>query len=389
MTATCAAQTPTEAVETRPGASDAPLRAVFALPGLHRVNRGAEVALESVADELGALRGVQVMVIGSGTARPDRRYRFRHAGCIARERFERWPRVPLLRGECVYEELSFVPGLLRAYRSREYDLTVTCGYPYTNWVLRAKRGRARRPAHVYVTQNGDWPARQSGHEYRLFGCDGLVCTNPEYFARHRDRWRSALIPNGVDPRVYAPAEVDREARGLPVSRPVALMVSALIESKRVLQGIRCAAAVDGLHLVIAGDGPLRRQVDALGQELMPGRFQRVRVAGADMPDVYRAADVFLHMSQGEPFGIVYLEALASGLPVVAHDRETTRWIVEEQAVLVNTSDETAVVEGLQRALDMRTDEYVTQRRQLVERRFTWRSIAQQYVDFFRQVLDGR
>ena len=285
--------------------------------------------------------------------------------------------------------LFALPGLLGAYRSSDYDVTVACSYPYTNWLLRARRSGGRRPAHVYVTQNGDWPARGDNSEYRFFNCQGLVCTNPDYFERNRDKWRAALIPNGVDPDLFSPGQVDRSALGLPASGPVALMVSALIDTKRVLQGIRCAARVEGLHLVVAGGGPLHRQVDALGQELMPGRFSRLEVACHDMPDLYRAADVFLHMSQVEPFGIVYLEALASGLPVVAHDRRITRWIVEDQAVLVDTSDEAAVAEGISEALGMGADEHVTRRRRLVEQRFGWRTIAQQYVDFFRQALDRR
>ena len=40
-----------------------------------------------------------------------------------------------------------------AYKPRDFDLTVTCGYPYTSWLLR--RGwRSHRPRHVYITQNG-------------------------------------------------------------------------------------------------------------------------------------------------------------------------------------------------------------------------------------------
>ena len=71
-----------------------------------------------------------------------------------RERFERWPSLPYLRDHYGYEELSFAPGLLRTFSPRDFDLTVTCGYPYTNWVLRWRR-HGQRPRHVFVTQNGD------------------------------------------------------------------------------------------------------------------------------------------------------------------------------------------------------------------------------------------
>ena len=70
------------------------------------------------------------------------------------------------------------------------------------------------------------------------------------------------------------------------------------------------------HLVVAGDGHLRQEGDALAQQLMPGRYSRISLTAPEMPDLYRSADVFLHMSLLESFGNVFLEAMASGLPIV-------------------------------------------------------------------------
>jgi hypothetical protein len=66
------------------------------------------------------------------------------------------------------------------------------------------------------------------------------------------------------------------------------MVSALEEGKRVLQGIRAVAEVPGVFLVIAGDGPLRGQVDRLAAGLLPGRFLRTTFSHELMPVVYRS-----------------------------------------------------------------------------------------------------
>ena len=76
----------------------------------------------------------------------------------------------------------------RIYRPERYTVTMGCSFPFTNWVLR--RGQTR---HVYVTQNGDWPAFRKNSEFRLFSCDGIVCTNPDYYANQKDRWRSVLL----------------------------------------------------------------------------------------------------------------------------------------------------------------------------------------------------
>lgn len=371
-----------------PRGAGAPLRAAFVLPGLHRVNRGAEVALEAIARELARSQGCDVTLLGSGAARPDEPYRFVHVGCVDRSRFERWPKFPPLRSEYAYEELTFVPGLFHAYDPREYDVTLTCSYPFCNWLLRRGSWRAARPAHVYVTQNGDWPCHAAHREYRFFHCDGLVCTNPDYFDRNRARWPCALIPNGVDPSVFAPGPADRAAFGLPDGPPVVLMVSALIPSKRVLDAIPCVAAIPDVHLVVAGDGPLRDPVDRLGAQLLGARFQRLSVDRARMPDLYRCADAFLHMSLDEPSANAYIEALATDLPIVTHDRRVTRWTFEEQAVLVDATRPADVTAAIRRAIDVRRSGPRGPRRALAQRRFAWTAIAGEYAAFLREVVDA-
>jgi len=51
--------------------------------------------------------------------------------------------------EFAYEDLTFIPGLLMNYRPSDYDVTVTCSYPFTNWALRRPELRKRRPPHVF------------------------------------------------------------------------------------------------------------------------------------------------------------------------------------------------------------------------------------------------
>jgi glycosyltransferase involved in cell wall biosynthesis len=360
------------------------LRIAFALSGLHRVTRGAEVAFEEVAKKIALIRGMSVTLIGSGPSRDEVPYQYKQARCISREFFERWPRFPYVRDHYSYEELTFAPGLWRAFAPADFDITVTCGYPYTNWVLRSGR-RSRRPRHIYVTQNGDWMVECRDWEYRHFSCDGLICTNPEYFEKHKNRFPAVLIPNGVNPDVFSPGQSQRDELQLPAG-PLVLMVSALAHFKRVLEGIRAVAAIPGISLVIAGDGEQRDQVQKLGNELMPGRFKQIILPRAQMPSLYRSADVFLHMSQDEPSANAYIEALATGLPIVTHDRAVTRWTLEDQAVLVNTSDDQAVRDGIEKAMGLRDASHVAARRKIVERRFSWSSIAEQYCDFFSALV---
>src|SRR4051812_6492409 len=329
-------------------------RILFALPGLHRVIRGAETAFEAVAHELAQLPDHKVTLIGSGPTIPGRAYTYLQIPCTPRERFERYPSLPTLRTHYEYEELSFAKNLLSIYEPARYDITVACSWPWTHWLLRTRKTAGYKPKHIFVTENGDHMVRAQHREYSFFRCDGLICTNPEYYERNKHRFPTTLIPNGVDPTVFTDeASRDRAHYNLPDDAPIALMVSALIPSKRIPEGIRAAARIPTLHLVIAGDGQLREEIRRLGQDLMGDRFHLLQLPRNEMPGLYRCADTFLHMSLDEPSANVYLEALATGLPIVTHDRPVTRWTLEDQALLVNTEDSQQVTRALDQALSER------------------------------------
>lgn len=359
------------------------MRILFALPGLHRYDRGAEIAFISIATEIAKL-GEDVTFIGSGRERASRPYRFLQAASVPRERFEHWPSMPLLRGEYAYEELTFIPGLLRRYRPADYDVTITCSYPFTNWALRRPVLRGSRPPHVYVTQNGDWPAQSVESEFRFFGCEGLVCTNPEYYERNKDRWRCAIIPNGVDCTRFFPGPAQREEFGLPADRLIVLMVSALIPSKRVDVGVEAVSQIPDAHLVVAGDGPMRHAIDSAAAKALPGRFTRLSVTPEKMPLLYRSADVFVHLSMDEPSSLAFVEALASGLPVVAHDSPRMRYIAGDDEFLLNAEDPNAVARQVELA-SKSTPDLATKRSQRATT-FSWPNMALKYQQFLKEVV---
>jgi glycosyltransferase involved in cell wall biosynthesis len=359
------------------------MRILFSLPGLHRYNRGAEIAFISIASELAKV-GEVVTLFGSGPEREMTPYRYLRAASIRRETFESFPSIPGLRDECAYEELTFVPNFLLRYRPSDYDITIGCSYPFSNWALRRPVIGGVRPPHVYVTENGDWPALVRNSEYRFFGCEGLVCTNPEFYERNKSRWRCRLIPNGVDCDRFSPGASRRDDFGLPPDRLIVLMVSALISSKRVGAGIEAVSQIPDAHLVVAGDGPLRDTIEADAARLLPGRFTRLSVAPDNMPLLYRSADVFLHLSKDEPSSLAFLEAMACGLPVVAHDAPQLRWIAADNEFLLDTENPADVAGQIERA---RNAEPARRQRRLTKvANFSWKKIASEYREFLQEIV---
>ena len=366
------------------------MRIALVLPGLGRVQRGAETAFLELARSLHGRPGVSVEMFGSGNAGVGD-VPVHVIPCSAREKFERWPNFPAFRSDCHYEEFSFAKNLARSgrYHPRDFDVVVGCTYPHLNWFLR-RAGRHQGPRIVYVTQNGDWPCYNRSREFRFFHCDALVCTNPEFYRAHQDRYSSCLIPNGVDPEIFYPVEPNSPRsellRGVPKGR-VILMASALIPSKHVADGIMAAAGVPDSFLVVVGDGPMRKEISELAEQHLPGRHRLLgNVSRVMMPDLFRGADVFLHMSRDEPFGIVYLEAAATALSIVAHDSEIPRWILGDCALFADTQDLDAVAFRLSTALESKTGSRLgAEARRRVLDGWTWDAQADQYLDFFHSL----
>ena len=365
------------------------MKVLIALPGLHSIHRGAEVAFESLAPKLSELGGFEVTLAGSGTPVSGRHYRFLQTPMISRDCFGKFPKFPPLRSEIRWEEMTFAWGLRKHVRSEHPDITVTCSYPFVSWVLRGmKNQNGKRSQHVFVTQNGDHPAYRSNSEFRWFHCDGLVCTNPGFHEAHKREWNSKLIPNGVNLTRFKPGEDARADLGLPTDKKIVLMASALIPSKNVTVGVRAVALLDDVTLAIAGDGPSRDGVDELARELLPERYIRMNLSPDRMPAFYRSGDVFLHLSREESFGNVYIEAMACGTPVVAHDYSTTHWILGNHASLLDTSEPRIIATALQDVLQGPVADKKALH-QVIAERFSWDAIANQYAGFFEELEEQK
>lgn len=140
------------------------------------------------------------------------------------------------------------------------------------------------------------------------------------------RTPATVIPTGIEPARFTPGEGARfRARfGIPERRPVLVHVSRLAFEKNidfVLRAmVRVRARVPDVLLVIAGDGPARRQLASLGQSL--GLADNLLFTGyldrdGSLEDCYCAGAALVFASRTETQGLVLLEAMAMGVPVVS------------------------------------------------------------------------
>jgi glycosyltransferase involved in cell wall biosynthesis len=130
------------------------------------------------------------------------------------------------------------------------------------------------------------------------------------------------LPNGVDLTVHRPVGEQERASlraqlGLPARGFVGAFVGRLHPVKDVDTLLAAAARVGELTLVVVGDGPDRMRLEARARALDLDSRVRFQGLSSRVPDVLRAADVFLLSSHGEGMSNALLEAMACGLPCLA------------------------------------------------------------------------
>jgi glycosyltransferase involved in cell wall biosynthesis len=189
------------------------------------------------------------------------------------------------------------------------------------------------------------------------------------------------IANGVDLKEFNP-KVRPVKLGL--ERPVVLCVGALVPSKRIELAIRAVARMKKGSLVVLGAGELRPKLASLGYRLLgEKRFLLAQVSHEEMPGYYVAADVFtLPTVASESFGIVYVEAMASGCPVVAPDDEIRREIVGEAGLFVDVTNVDVYTRELEEA-ELRKWGGLPRKQ---AKKFGWEKVARGYEELFKQLV---
>jgi glycosyltransferase involved in cell wall biosynthesis len=196
---------------------------------------------------------------------------------------------------------------------------------------------------------------------------------------------------GVDTYLFHPAKRSLEMRfrltGGRLDRPVALYVGRLSPEKNleVLRGI--SDALPGLRLALVGDGPARAKLERsfAGRPVQFLGFLR----GEELATAFASADLFVMPSTTETLGFVVLEAMSSGLPVVAARAGGIPDLVQdgENGLLYDPAEPAAAAKAVAELLShpgKRLD-LAEQARRSAER-CTWEQETRQLVDEYRKAI---
>ncbi len=194
-----------------------------------------------------------------------------------------------------------------------------------------------------------------------------------------------VIPNGVDTALFQPGEGAQRP-------PTVLTVARLIPRKDVATAVRAAALLAGgfenLRWIVVGDGPLESPLRSLAESLgVADRVEMRRyVPREEMPAVYRSADVFVLTSSREGMSNTILEALASGLPVVA-SREALSGIDFSAARIAATGDAEGVAKEVRALLaDGEARREAGTAARSAAGRYTWSATARMLYGMYERVL---
>lgn len=160
---------------------------------------------------------------------------------------------------------------------------------------------------------------------------------------------------GVDSHRFSPGKRDYEVRKSFGIKPddIVMTYAGRIANEKNLQMLMNAwqqlEEFDHVHLLFVGDGPLRTKLEAMNTKRTIFAGYRY---GEELASIYASSDIFVFPSLSETFGNVVLEAMASGLPVVAYKVQGPKDIVQDKVngLLVNDVSAEALARAMRKML---------------------------------------
>jgi len=260
------------------------------------------------------------------------------------------------------------------------------------------KNKYRKPVVTTIHENGDRFDQEVRMDHPLIntawsGADALIRVNRKdvpILKRYNEQVYS--IPNGFSPAFHPiDTAVAREQLGLPGDARVVFTLGNLIKRKGfnyLIDAMECVCSQrDDVICFIGGAGPEEGNLQGQIDQLRLG--EKVRLLGSVPSDILplwmNACDLFVLPSLSESFGVVQIEALACGKPVVsARNRGSEEVIIsDEYGLLVKSADSKDLGEMILVALDR---EWGREAILAYAEQFTWKNVAKEIMGMYARVL---
>lgn len=208
-----------------------------------------------------------------------------------------------------------------------------------------------------------------------------------------------VIPNGIDCKLYTSSDI-RPFPEFNDDRPNLLYVGRMDKRKGFRHLLRAYRHIKPkfpeVRLLVVG----AYQPEEVASFVSYARYHRLddihfigKVSQHDLPRYYRSANIFCAPSTGsESFGIILLEAMAAGIPIVASDIVGYRSVLthDHEGWLVKPGDEKAIAEAITNLLqDSQTRKRMTTRGRQTAQQYDWKVVAPRVLDYYYELLEAR
>jgi glycosyltransferase involved in cell wall biosynthesis len=270
--------------------------------------------------------------------------------------------------------LKFLPYL----KKNKYDIVVPTNGGWQSVLVRLA---TKKLGKKMIVQSNAGIGRDDTVQAWCFP-DVYIAISPQGFKwAQKFSWlKTIYIPYGVDLEVFNKTK----PINLGLNKPVVLCVAAFLPYKNVELLIKAMQQVTHASLLIIGQGPLEQKLRKLGNELLGSRFKLLTgITHDELISYYKSVQVFsLPSRSSEALGIVNIEAMAAGLPVVAPDDFNRREIIGNAGLFVDPENTRAFAEMIKTALT--TD--FNHRPQKQAEKFSWDKIVDQYNKLFQSIV---
>jgi phosphatidylinositol alpha-mannosyltransferase len=206
-----------------------------------------------------------------------------------------------------------------------------------------------------------------------------------------------VIPNGIDPGVFNPSVPPAPGIVRPTRQTILFLgrleerkgLGTLLEAYSLLRQVRADC-----QLVVVGNGPLRRGYERrVEEEGIPDVKFCGFIPEADKASYFTAADIYCAPNTGkESFGVILLEAMASGRPVVATAIDGFRQVISDrvEGLLTPPGDEAQMAAALARLLDDRAlRQQMGERGRQAAEGYAWPLVADRVLSVYESALRAR
>lgn len=248
-------------------------------------------------------------------------------------------------------------------------------------ILYDQRHLFKNTPKILFSNGGALPARD------LPRCD-FVQEHTNQNLKYSAKGKSFMIPHGVNLGLFHPGVKSdfRALHGIPEDAFVVISVGVVSYAhKRMDYVIREVAAVKDAYLIVVGqENKDSAEIKATGKRLMGDRIVFTRLPHSDLPKAYAAANVFALGSRFETFGIVYVEAMAMGLPVICTNHVNQRDIVKE-GIFIDIMKPGALTQALQDTSRSAFAELGRRGREIATKHYDLDVLKGQYIERYQAI----